>query len=455
MKKTKTLVYLEAKKNFAVKKLTSYNEYFHTHFYYRNSNRLTRFFMYFTYLIFLTLLFSSVLLCFKTKLTKPQIMTDIISSLPFSDNLVTLSIILFVCTFLVPLFVGLAFNKLSNKSIVNASIPKINYNDALSIAKDLKNQYYFNPYNLGNFSYIGLLIGFGIGVIGGFLFIPFVIAAAIIAALFKKLINVISEIPQSFKLSVELCDFIKELTEIENALVDEENRIKAAENRAKKALEKKLKELEKKQRRDNAEAEFLKLMEQGNEDYDTIKNLANDKSPSACLYIGRAMYQEWLTEPLTINEKEDLANKIEDYLKIPAKENNTEAKFLLLSIDVSMNGHNIDDWERLLKEARAIKRSGSLPENFMPACDILIKSIVDVIDNLNSSSTLSHKSSTSYSSPSYSAPPPKPDKTFCWHWDLGCSKDGGDCNGWCKDFYSHVDSVQKQHEAYLRYYNSL
>ncbi len=161
----------------------------------------------------------------------------------------------------------------------------------------------------------------------------------------------------------------------------EEEAKKKAEAERIRQEEEKRKEQERLRIVSEAEAEFQAL-ENPEDNEKLVKKLANKESPSACLYLGRKLYQKFTTQRLTKSEKERLAAECEEYLVIATNAGNIEAEFLLLDIATETESNSYETWVAYLKEARTIKASGKLPEHYHDTMDGLIDTLIEVVDRM-------------------------------------------------------------------------
>ncbi len=357
----------------------------------------------------------------------------------YNSNIVSFIICSVITVLIIPLVVEKLIISLSNISF-KRTIPEIHSSPEKFIENLYHKTNFWDTLPCGCPAYLDILIAFVLGIIINVnkYFFPFLLSAIVIAIITSIfIVKILDNDAYQYK-HLKLFTFEKEVKEKTEKFENQKNNFKAEIDDLKIKLQK-IETAEK------SETEYNQLLSEGITDLNKIKKLADDGSPSACFYMGKSLYQKWLKEVLTKAEKEELAKKTEKYLETPANQGNIEAKFLLLNVRTYTYSHNLEKWENILKELREIKQSEKLPEEYNNSYDSLIKAVIDVIDGFNKKSG---------SSSSYSSPPAKPDYTFCYYWDLGCSKTGGDCNGWCPNFYSAVASVQKGHEEYLRYYNS-
>ncbi len=156
---------------------------------------------------------------------------------------------------------------------------------------------------------------------------------------------------------------ILQMAEEEAARLEEERRIQAE------------------QRAIAAECEFT-MLEDPASDESTVQRLADVGSPSACLYIGRKLHEEYFNEQLTKKEKEALAASAISYLKTSADTGNIEGRFLLLFMRTATESHSAKEWLEYLQEARIIKSAGELSEVNQQKLYNLIDSMITVIDKL-------------------------------------------------------------------------
>lgn len=215
-------------------------------------------------------------------------------------------------------------------------------------------------------------------IIGIILVSVFILAGTLIA-------DCILSIPMSiFSHLVYKKRKIKEYSEIvRDKIISYENAEKA-----KKAEEKKQKKLEKEKAKQKAEEEKL---EKAKALYEKARDTENDelmeeaaelRHPEACLEMGKKHFYTLTTEALTNEERTELGKKVENYLE-KALPLGVEPKFLLCGVRVYTDSHNKEEWEKLLAEIREIKKSGQLPENYSPLCDMLLTTVVETIDRLD------------------------------------------------------------------------
>lgn len=117
------------------------------------------------------------------------------------------------------------------------------------------------------------------------------------------------------------------------------------------------------------------------EEYDEalIKKAADMGSADACLYYGRQLMGQWGSGLLTREEKSACVKRAAKYLEFPAKKD-TEAKFLWILARSQYENNTKSEWKAMLSDVRSIKASGELREEYEETCDILLKSLVGIID---------------------------------------------------------------------------
>ncbi len=135
----------------------------------------------------------------------------------------------------------------------------------------------------------------------------------------------------------------------------------------------------KEQRAREAEVEFT-LLEDPDSDEAKVRQLADLGSESACLHYGRKLYYQYVTEALTSSEKTKLAEDIISYVGVSADTGNVEGKFLLLGMRAMRGSSYRGGWKGMLKEARKIKASGKLPEQYRDTLDTIISGAIDMVD---------------------------------------------------------------------------
>ncbi len=155
----------------------------------------------------------------------------------------------------------------------------------------------------------------------------------------------------------------------------------------KKSLADKIKNLESELRRktaaESAEEEYNKLINSGVEDIYKIRLCADEGSPSACGYMGKRLYSQFINEILTIKEKEELAKRIISYLKKASTLNSVEYEFILLSVWVKTESNPREVWEEYLQKARRIKNSNKLPQEYSEEIDYLINTLVKTLNRFD------------------------------------------------------------------------
>ncbi len=166
---------------------------------------------------------------------------------------------------------------------------------------------------------------------------------------------------------------------VEKAREKAQKEAREKEKAARKEEERRRKEEKRQQEAQQAEEAFHEL-ESPSEQQDKVKHLAKAGSPSACAVAGQTVYLDYCNNPHTKVEKEALVKEAKDYLEVSASAGNVESQFLLLSLRAMSEAHVYSEWDALLKEARAIQRSGELPERYSEPMTDLQQAIVDVMD---------------------------------------------------------------------------
>ena len=195
---------------------------------------------------------------------------------------------------------------------------------------------------------------------------------------------------------------------IKGDLITEQRLEREEKDRQKKAQEQKIAAQKKKEadaKRKAADDVYAKATATEEYDEELIEKAANMGSPDACLYHGRKLMKKWSSEPLTRAEKADLVKLAAAFLSTAAP-HSTEGEFLWILARTQYESNNQEKWTSMLKRVRKIKASGELPEEYEETCDILLESLVDIID---ATPEAAPKPTPSYT-PSYSSytPPSKP-----------------------------------------------
>ncbi len=234
---------------------------------------------------------------------------------------------------------------------------------------------------------------FGFAAVGIVVFIAALILNVIFNLLQKPLYADSSSWWKNYRLAKEECKGIyKEIkSEREKAEKEEKERIEAEERRIaeeEKRIQEENRRIEEEKRRQEremqakkAEEEFAKI-ENPAECEEEVERLAEEGSPSACGYIGKKLYTDYVQNSYTKSEKSAMISKIKKYLKISGDAGNVESEFLSLSARAMSETYTLDGWKRLLTRARKIKQSGELSEDYSEAYDTLVNSVVEVIDQL-------------------------------------------------------------------------
>jgi len=136
------------------------------------------------------------------------------------------------------------------------------------------------------------------------------------------------------------------------------------------------------ERREKADVLYQQAI--AGEPYDEalMEEAADLGSPEACLYLGKQLVEQWSSGLLTRSEKDSVIRDAAEYLEVPAQ-TDTEARFLWLMARTQYESNTQSQWEEMLQAVRKIKASGQLPENYAETCDTLLKTLVEVIDNVS------------------------------------------------------------------------
>ncbi len=169
---------------------------------------------------------------------------------------------------------------------------------------------------------------------------------------------------------------------IKGDLITEERLKKEEADREKKAQERKIAAQKKKEaeaKRKAADAVYAEAIAGEEYDEELIEKAANMGSPDACLYHGRKLMKKWSTEHLTRAEKADVVKLAAAFLSTAAS-HNTEAAFLWILARSQYESNSKEQWTEMLQRVRKIKSSGQLPEEYEETCDLLLETLVGVID---------------------------------------------------------------------------
>lgn len=162
----------------------------------------------------------------------------------------------------------------------------------------------------------------------------------------------------------------------EERLKREETARQKKEQERKIAAQKKKEAAEKRKAADSVYAQAI-----AGEEYDEklIEKAASMGSPDACLYHGKKLVEKWSTEPLTRGEKADIIKQAAAFLSTAAP-HSVEGEFLWILARAQYESNSKEKWTAMLKSVRKIKSSGDLPEEYAETCDLLLETLVDVID---------------------------------------------------------------------------
>ncbi len=129
-----------------------------------------------------------------------------------------------------------------------------------------------------------------------------------------------------------------------------------------------------------AEKAFLSL-ENPQQHTRRVKALADQGSPSACICVVKMLFGETVDPSYTTAEKKESAKDMKNYLqKIPYSNRNVEIKFMLLYSQVMTETLVVDEWRKVLKSARDLKKYGELSEEYGGYLNALIQVLVEHID---------------------------------------------------------------------------
>lgn len=121
-------------------------------------------------------------------------------------------------------------------------------------------------------------------------------------------------------------------------------------------------------------------VENPEDDEALVKKLADEGSPSACKYLGKKMYNEFISNSYTKSEKKWMCKRITEYLSASALAGDVDCDFIILSVTVQTISADLEEWQSLLMKARVIKKSGKLSEEYQDSCDIILDTIIDCVN---------------------------------------------------------------------------
>ncbi len=212
-------------------------------------------------------------------------------------------------------------------------------------------------------------------------FASFIVVLLMYLGLFSLLDNLIFNTQFTDTTLRQYKDSLSRYVDDYKALVNEQMKEAEAER---KALEAKQKATEAKRVAKNAEASYQELKASGSLDNESIIKAADEGSPSACLYLGKKMYNRFVEDinnnALLKREIEDIYIKISNYLFVPKEHGNLEAEVLSISLDViSERDLARYNYKKYLQRLRNIKESEMLPEY----ANLITRLISKLVDEVN------------------------------------------------------------------------
>lgn len=158
---------------------------------------------------------------------------------------------------------------------------------------------------------------------------------------------------------------------------DEQERIakELAEKRAQEAAEKAKLAVE-------ANALYLKAVAEGNVDENLLYEAAEKGSVDALKHIGHLVLERMASPMYTEGEKAEYAEEAAEYLSAAADSDDGELKFLWYYARSVYEKTNMEGWQQLLDEIRALLASGTLPAKYEEECTTLVRDLVHTVDSI-------------------------------------------------------------------------